>query len=586
MALTAWNRELGTTQGRLMPQGFVPPEGTFAFVLGRDLAGLTQRLAVGDFVEVNQTADFGGASFVRFRARMRPPKALPPGLSWRASLRVDGVDRASTVLTPGRTRDRADLAGNVSKLSGDHQLAFRLQLAGSAPAPVEVELPAFYADFVLLDPTPSRPAVLSRDPEPNEVEVPIGSAVAFDLTDVGPAGIDAAATQVFVAGVLAFAGGTFQPGFDGPGSSAGAPQADTLRLVIAPSAPFASLEHVTVRVVTQTVGGVFALDTAWAFDCEDLTAPRVVAAQARELKRVRVSFDERVKQATGADGDDALNPTNYTLARLSRAAVDARILGVEAATMSAVDLLSDLELTPGASYRVDVVRVVDAFGNAILAPDNTAGFTGFIPPRPSSRAFDLYSLVPEINRREDDTGDLQLFLACLQEVSDLLLYDIDTFTDILDPDLAPEWALNLMLGELGNPFPFDLSISDKRRLINVLVAIYREKGTSAGITNAIRFFLGLEVDISAYSGEALVLGESLLGVDWILGPSGPFSAYAFEVIAPRALETEERRRLEQIVNYMKPAHTHFVRLVEPAPPEIIDHIELGLSELGDTWILH
>ncbi|HYM98069.1 MAG TPA: phage tail protein [Candidatus Sulfotelmatobacter sp.] len=586
MALTAWTRELGATQGRIMPRGFVPPEGTFAFVLGRDLPGLTQRLVVGDFVEVHQTADFGGASFVRFRARMRPPAALPPGVAWRASVLVDGTERASAVLTPGRTRDRADLAADVSKLSGGHNLVFRLELTGTATTPVEVELPAFYVDAVLLDPTPSRPAVLSRDPEPNEVEVPIGTAVTFDLVDVGPDGIDVGATQVFVAGVPAFAGGAFRPGFNGPGSSATTPQPDTLRLVIAPTAPFDSLEHVNVRVVTQTVGGAFLLDTGWAFDCQDLTAPIVVGAQARELKRVRVSFDESVKQAAGTDLDDALNPASYSLTRLSAPAVDAHVIGVESATMSAVDLLSDLELTPGASYRVDVTGVVDAFGNVIAAPDNTASFTGFLPPRPANRVFDLYGLVAEINRREDDTGDLQRFLACLQEVSDLLLHDVDAFTDIFDPDLAPEWTLDLMLSDLGDPFPFDLSIADKRRLINVLVAIYREKGTAVGITNAIRFFLGLEVEIDAYSGEALVLGESLLGVDWILGPSGPFSAYAFEVIAPRALADEERRRLRQIVTYMKPAHTHFVRLVEPAPPEIIDHVELGLSELGDTWILH
>jgi hypothetical protein len=29
---------------------------------------------------------------------------------------------------PGRLRDRADLAANVSKLSGNHELAFRLEV--------------------------------------------------------------------------------------------------------------------------------------------------------------------------------------------------------------------------------------------------------------------------------------------------------------------------------------------------------------------------------------------------------------------------------------------------------------------------
>ena len=128
MAVTAWNRELGTTQGRVAPQLYAPPEGTFAFVLGRDLPGLTQKLVVGDRVEVKQTASFGDTKLLRLRARMRPPTTVPTGLAWKASLRIDGVERVSTLLQPGRTRDRLDLATNVSKLVGDHELAFRLEL--------------------------------------------------------------------------------------------------------------------------------------------------------------------------------------------------------------------------------------------------------------------------------------------------------------------------------------------------------------------------------------------------------------------------------------------------------------------------
>ena len=54
--------------------------------------------------------------------------------------------------------------------------------------------------------------------------------------------------------------------------------------------------HSGYQFASAPVGGVFALDTAWAFDCEDLTAPRVVAAQARELKRVRVSFPPKFQR--------------------------------------------------------------------------------------------------------------------------------------------------------------------------------------------------------------------------------------------------------------------------------------------------
>lgn len=318
----------------------------------------------------------------------------------------------------------------------------------------------------------------------------------------------------------------------------------------------------------------------------ELAALRVVGAQARELARVRVSFDREVQQVDAAGRDDALNPARYALTRMSAPAVEAVIAAVEPVTSSAVDLLTDVPLTPAASYHLDVEGVADVSGTVIDAADGTAVFTGFVPPRPANRVFDLYRLLAEINRREDETGDLQRFLACLQEVTDLGLVDIDRFTDILDPDIAAEPFVDLMLGELGNPFSFDLSVVDKRRLLNVLVAMYREKGTGGGIINAIRFFLGLEVQITAYAGEALTLGDSLLGEDWILGPSSRFAALAFEVVSPRLLGTEERRRLRQIVNYLKPAQTHFARLVEPVPPATVDDVELGQSELGENWVLH
>ena len=128
MALTSWNRELGTTQGRVQPQGVAPAEGGFVFALGRDLPGLHHRFEVGDFVEVAQTASFGGATLVRVRARLRPPAAMPVGAAWKASLQIDGVERVTALLSPGRTRDRVDLAANVSKLTGEHALAFRLEL--------------------------------------------------------------------------------------------------------------------------------------------------------------------------------------------------------------------------------------------------------------------------------------------------------------------------------------------------------------------------------------------------------------------------------------------------------------------------
>jgi phage tail-like protein len=214
-------------------------------------------------------------------------------------------------------------------------------------------------------------------------------------------------------------------------------------------------------------------------------------------------------------------------------------------------------------------------------------FYGFCPNWPEDRQFDLWGMLPKWNRRLDSSGDLARFISCLQEITDYLLVGIDAFTDIFDLERAPESYLDLILQDLGNPFPFELDELDKRRLASVLVDLYRLKGTALGIRIAIRFFLGIEVeDITAYNGERLILGESELGVDWVAGPSDRFSQYAFEVRVGRELSDEERERITTIVRYLLPVGAHFMRVVGPIDPPVWDHWELGISDLGLSTELH
>ncbi len=126
--LNAWTRELGATQGRIVPVNFDPVDGDWVFCLGRDLAGLEQDVNIGDFVQIEQTADFDTTEVVEVSVRARGATALPAGHSWKFSLRIDGSERASRTLRDGEEVDQK-LAANVSQLSGDHTLAFRLELA-------------------------------------------------------------------------------------------------------------------------------------------------------------------------------------------------------------------------------------------------------------------------------------------------------------------------------------------------------------------------------------------------------------------------------------------------------------------------
>lgn len=129
MARTAFNARLGASQGRLAAGGASPaPSGDYLFVLGDAEAGRFHELASGDHVEVRQEVDLTDADLVRAQLRLRVPASAPPGWCWVASIRVDGSALAQATCAPGRERVLTDLAANVSKLAGLHEVAVRLAL--------------------------------------------------------------------------------------------------------------------------------------------------------------------------------------------------------------------------------------------------------------------------------------------------------------------------------------------------------------------------------------------------------------------------------------------------------------------------
>lgn len=576
---TTLQRRPGTASLRAEPTGWTAPEGSHVFVFGCDEPGREGYFLPDDEVRIEQVDSYGSARFIRAKARLRGPEVAPPtGWRWEAFSQVFATVAWAFELLPGETRDLTDLAINTQALGGSVTLAFGLRLVGPGGAEAEdLEIPAFYLDEIVLDDVTDGLIVANRSPEPGATGVPRDEAIQFDLMD-STGDPDETQTQVYVDGVLAYDGtaGGAQPGYSVLVTT---PAVGVRRFLIAAPYLFESLREVPVQVVSQNVGATHELDVTWTFTVEDLSAPQVVSATSRAHDVVRVVFDEAVE---GADVAAA-----YSFERLEAPAVDVEAVSVERVSSTEYDVTLDIPITRGVLYRVTVSGVEDVHGNEIEAPYDRADFRGYECPPVAGRSFELWRMVGQVNRERDVTRDLYKMIAVAQEVVDLLLCDIDRFTDILDVDVAAERYLDQMLIALGNPFEFDLDVDEKRRLIRTLVDMYKLKGTKVGIISVVRFFLGIEIDIVAFTEEGWILGESELGEDTILGPGTSRERYSFDVVSPVLLSDEQRSQIVDIVEYMKPAHTHLVHIIEPDSVEVIDHLELGLSELGgDEWMLH
>lgn len=535
------------------------------------------------------------------------------------------------------------------------------------------QIPSVQLDNVRAEATTGL-VVFNRIPEPEETGVPVDSTIYLTLTSETINPLDSSdVSSVRINGDLAVLNGAFRPGFQGPESSITTPIGNILLIAVDPETDLPPDTEISVRIVYDV-----SIERIYSFRTQDTVAPTVSSVTAVGKQTVRVTFNESMLQTT-VTGGSALNPENYTIARNppeNIPAVDVSGASVSTVNTTTVDLNTDIELSFGLPYRLTTENVEDVHGNVIVT--TTDDFTAFSPDVPEGRRFQIWELLPLFNRDEDDTNDLLRFTGVLQDVVDLLLCEIDLFADTLDPDTAPEDFLDAMLQDLGNPFTFDLTELEKRRLIQLLVPIYRQKGTAVGIINVIRLFLGIEVTIRAYnvgsawrlgadgtqprirtvSSEpfALADGETLLvrvddettqtvtfntadfvdianataeevgdaisadltgavaadcsddtvlmqrnrqgtgasiqvvggtataldfptditrgtgteapdagrlGVTTILGPGTSFQIYSFEVISPIVLTIEQRDRITEIVEYMKPAHTHLNAIVEP-----------------------
>lgn len=580
-------------------------QGTWSMVLGDDAPGRTVRLVGGDFVTVTQERDFtiDPVESVRLFGAVRvQSEGLPVGYTWDLTVGVAGVGgvtrEVSTVEGIGFEEFLLDDFGvNTSQLSaGEVEFEFTLTLVGPA-TPVDVVLPAVYVDYTTFADESDTLFLIDRFPAPDQAGTPHTlDRMQVTIARQGGTTVDLTETRVTFEGVLAYDGGSggFQAGFTGPLSTidtaGGLSGTDVVIQIDLSGQTYTDEQVIDVRVESDVAGGGAALDETYTFVMADVDQPQVTAAVPQSKQVVRVSFNEPMLMDASAAG--ALNPDVYDVVTTSSPAVSVVAASVEQISSSVVDVTLDIETTQGAGYDLTVgAAVEDDDGNVMDPAASTASFVGFRPTQPDGRSFNVLDFWPTFNRAEDEAGTktLRKFSLVMQDIVDLLLCNIDEWTHILDPDFAPEGFLNAMLRDNGNPFEFeDLSEIDKRRLIRLLIDMYKEKGTEVGIINAVRFFVGVDVTLDVVNFQTFwTLGVSELGSDTFVGPNaGDPLWYSFTIVSPVTLTQQQRDRILQIADYMKPAHEHILGVLEPGEVDPLPSFwVLGVDELGVSTLL-
>jgi hypothetical protein len=174
----------------------------------------------------------------------------------------------------------------------------------TSTGPIVIPLGASYLDELALAPfAGARPILISRIPEPDEVDVPPGFTpesypIEFCVIDPDPAstGLDLTKFKVWVryaavvgalpAEDLVFDGSV--PSFGAAWvanstvfltSSPGSAVNDELRVQLVKDTPFVSLDRVEVRVQAETLDGA-TLDELYHFMITDLTTPQLISARS------------------------------------------------------------------------------------------------------------------------------------------------------------------------------------------------------------------------------------------------------------------------------------------------------------------
>lgn len=399
--------------------------------------------------------------------------------------------------------------------AGELLSSFRvtLRLAGPGLSNKFYILPCMVLDGVVIDETVTDIAFENRFPYPNQTSVPSALPTwEFDYANYDTVSVPSADLVITVNSVVIYTGGG-----DVFGTTViSAATARRNRVVITPSGAGPWNTPGVNGLQTIVIAGPGGISGTWSWN-QALEVPPVIGrAIALGGSLIEVEFT-----ADMDGGEDVLDPGAYDLFPNVTPAFPPEVTAVTRVNAMTYRLTLDDNITFRVPYTLTVSKTMTDATGELFADGLRSYVVGALEFIRDNRVFDVFEMFPRFNRCNDPDNELLHLSRVIQDIFGQILHRIDSFPSVLDPRTAPLATVCDMLSDFGNDnmFTFDMTEAEKRQLVLEIARFQEQVGTEPGMEDAIRFFLGLDVEIVTRADSiSWTLGISLLGDGTILAP--------------------------------------------------------------------
>lgn len=158
---------------------------------------------------------------------------------------------------------------------------------------------------------------------------------------------------------------------------------------------------------------------------------------------------------------------------------------------------------------------------------------------------------------------------------------IDQLFAYFDPDTTPHEFLDWLAGWVALSLRDDWTEEEQRAFLRNIVALYRKRGTKAGLQRLLEIYTRIEVEIEELLQPMQIGVRSTIGLNTMIGETPPHHFIVrIMLTSPDYVDLQRREQIARaIIEQEKPAHTTYDLIVEYPSLQIAVFSTIGKDTL-------